>query len=334
MTGDPPIGFGEAIDRALEHEMARDESVVVFGEDVPMIRRRLLAQFGPGRVRGTPISESAFLGAGVGAAMAGLRPVVEIMLVDFLAVGLSALQNEAAKLATFSGGTWHAPVVVRATCGGGYGDAGQHEQALWGLLVPSNPADAAGLMRSAIRAPDPVVLLEHKLLSAMWLEWMGGSRRAPVSFDVPAPGAEGVVADPPDPVPIGVAATQGNGDDLAIVSVGVGVHRSLDAAERLRAGHGISATVVDLRTVAPLDTDSLEAVADRTGRVLVVDEDHVAFGLTGEIAAAIASTGRRVHFDRLATTGTIPYARHLEDQLLPSVDGIVERAVALCRRPS
>ena len=139
-----------------------------------MIRRNLLVRFGPDRVRGTPISESAFLGAGVGAAMAGLRPIVEVMLVDFLAVGLSALQNEAAKLETFSGGRWKAPIVVRATCGGGYGDAGQHEQALWGLLagipglsvvVPSNPADAAGLMRAAIEAEGPVVYLEHKLLS-------------------------------------------------------------------------------------------------------------------------------------------------------------------------
>jgi pyruvate dehydrogenase E1 component beta subunit len=336
---DARLSFSEAADLAVEHAMAADPHVIVFGEDVPMIRRRLLARFGPDRVRGTPISESAFLGAGVGAAMAGLRPIVEIMLVDFLAVGLSALQNEAAKLETFSGGRWRVPMVVRATCGGGYGDAGQHEQALWGLVagipgisvvVPSNPADAAGLMRAAIEAEGPVVYLEHKLLSAMWLEWMGGSRRAGVDFDVPSTGAAGPVADPPDLVPIGKAAVCREGSDLSIISLGVGVHRSLSAAERLRLDHDLDVTVIDLRTVSPLDTAAIRRAATLTGRVLVVDEDYIGYGLSGEVAAVIDEVGSDVRVSRVATEGTIPYSRRLEDHVLPSIERIVDRSLALC----
>lgn len=331
------MGLGEAADLAIEHAMASDPNVIVFGEDVPMIRRQLLVRFGPSRVRGTPISESAFLGAAVGAAMAGLRPVVEIMLVDFLAVGLSALQNEACKLETLSGGRWRSPLVVRATCGGGYGDGGQHEQALWGLLssipgicvvVPSNPTDAAGLMRAAIEAEGPVLYLEHKLLSAMWLEWMGGARRATVSFDIPPRGALGLVPDPPEAVPIGKAQLCREGSDLSIISVGVGVHRSLAAADRLSTEHGVEAEVVDLRTVTPLDIEAITRTAARTHRVVVVDEDFVAFGLSGEIAAIVDEAVPAASFARVATHGTIPYARPLEDAMLPSVDRIVEESLS------
>ena len=127
--------FGAAADAALAAAMKIDDTIIVFGEDTPMIRRDLLVRFGPDRVRPTPISESAFLGAAFGAAMGGLRPVVEVQLVDFLTVGLSALVNEAAKIEGFSGGRWSVPLMVRATCGGGYGDGGQHEQALWGMLA-------------------------------------------------------------------------------------------------------------------------------------------------------------------------------------------------------
>lgn len=333
------IGFGEAADLALATAMARDPSVVVFGEDVPLIRRHLLARFGPTRVRGTPISESAFLGAGVGAAMAGLRPVVEIMLVDFLAVGLSALQNEAAKLHALSGGAWDAPMVVRSTCGGGYGDAGQHEQSLWGLLagipglavvVPSTPADAAGLMLSAVESDSPVVYLEHKLLSAMWLEWMGGARRHTVSFDLPPAGMVGDVSDPPAPVRIGASEIRREGADLAVVSLGVGVHRALSAAARLSDEHGIEATVIDLRTVTPLDDDAITRAAG-LGRVLVVDEDFIGFGLSGEVAALVAEARPGVRFGRVATRGTLPYSRRLEAESLPSVDRVVAGALELCR---
>ncbi len=174
------LGFSEAIDDALGAAMADDPDIVVFGEDVPLLRRELLVRFGERRVFGTPISESAFLGAGVAAAMAGLRPVVELYMVDFLAVAMDALLNHAAKLETFSGGGWNAPVVVRAPCGGGYGDGGQHAQSLWGWLahipgltvvVPSTPADGGALMLAALRHDGPVVFLESKLLSRSWLQF-------------------------------------------------------------------------------------------------------------------------------------------------------------------
>jgi pyruvate/2-oxoglutarate/acetoin dehydrogenase E1 component len=336
----PPVSettFAGAIERALDQAMAEDERIVVFGEDAHLLRRNLLARHGPARVRQTPISESAFLGAAVGAAMSGLRPVVEIMLVDFVAVAFDALLNQAAKIEAFSGGRWKVPVVVRSACGAGYGDGGQHEQYLWGLLAgvpglavvaPSNPADAAGLMLSSIAHDGPVVYLEHKLLSDYWLDYMGRGGRTTVSFDVPEAGAVGEVPDRPLPVPLGVGATLREGSDLAIVSLGVAVHRCL-AASGVLSQRGIEATVVDLRTVAPLDTQLIIDVAGRTGRVLVVDEDYMHFGLSGEIAAVLAEAGVDARFSRIGTPGTIPYARHLEDETLPSVDRIVDAAASL-----
>ena len=209
------------------------------------MRRNLFVRFGPERVRSAPISESAFVGAAVAAAMAGLRPVVEVMLVDFVAVAADALLNHAAKVSAFSGGRWDAPLVVRAACGGGYGDGGQHEQTLWGWLahipglkvvVPSNPADAGALMLAALADPGPVVYLEHKLLADYWLEFVGSGGRKTVSFDVPAAGARGPAPDRWAPAELGRAAVRRQGSDLTMVSVGVGVHRALEAAEALAAG--------------------------------------------------------------------------------------------------
>ncbi len=330
--------FAQAIESALEQAMSEDQRVVVFGEDVHMLRRNLLVRFGTARVRNTPISESAFLGAAVGAAMAGLRPVVEIMLVDFIGVALDALLNHAAKLEAFSGGRWSAPLVVRAACGGGYGDGGQHEQSLWGMLagipglkvvVPSNPADAAGLMLSAIADDGPVVYLEHKLLSDYWLDYMGAGNRQTVSFDVPEAGARGSVPAPPARVPIGVATILRNGSDVGLVSLGVGVHRCVEAAERL-ADSGIECMVLDLRSAAPLDRQAILDVAELTGLVVAVDEDYISAGLTGEIAAVLAEHGSHAHFARVATTGTLPYTRIEERHTLPNAQRIitaVERAL-------
>jgi pyruvate dehydrogenase E1 component beta subunit len=331
--------FAEAIESALALAMAEDERIVIFGEDVQMLRRNLLVRFGAARVRNTPISESAFLGAAAGAAMAGLRPVVEIMLVDFVGVALDALLNHAAKLRAFSGGRWNAPLVVRAACGGGYGDGGQHEQALWGMLagipglsvvVPSNPADAAGLMLSAIADDGPVVFLEHKLLSDYWLDYLGSGNRSSVSFDVPQAGARGTVPTPIARVPIGVAATLRAGSDLALISLGVGTHRCLDAAVTL-ADRGLQCAVMDLRSVAPLDRAAILDLAEATGRVLVVDEDYISGGLSGEIAATLAEHGSRARFARVATMDALPYARALEDQALPHVQKIIAAAEILMR---
>lgn len=324
--------YGAAIDRAVAEAMELDTRVVVLGEDVELLRPSLFARFGPDRVRAAPISESAFLGAGVGAAMAGLRPVVEIMLVDFMGVALDAVLNQMSKIRAFSGDRWRCPLVVRAACGGGYGDAGQHEQALWGLLAgipglavvaPSTPADAAGLMRSAIELDDPVVFLEHKLLSELWLDSLGGASRGTVAFDVPAEGAEGEVATPAAAVPLGSAAVRREGSDLTIVSVAVGAHRALAAAAALEA-EGVSAEVIDVRTVRPLDRETILASVRRTGRLLVVDEDYREFGLTGEVAASVLEAGLAPSYARVAVEGTIPYARRLEREALPNVARILE----------
>ena len=325
------MAYGEAADLGLAEAMARDDRVITFGEDVRMFRRNLLVRFGLDRVLDTPISESAFLGAAVGAAMAGLRPVVEVMMVDFIAVAFSTVLNGAAKFEAFSGGRWTVPMVIRAACGGGYGDGGQHEQVLWGLLsgvpgltvvAPSTPADAAGLMLAAVEADGPVVYLEHKLLSREWLDFLGGSPRANVAFDVPAAGASGEVPEPLVPTPIGTAAMRRDGSDVALIAVGVGVHRALEAAERL-AEDGVQAAVLDLRSIAPLDRQSLLELIARTGRVVVVDEDYIRGGLTGEVAAILAEEGVPARFARVAVATTIPFARHLEDRALPNVARIL-----------
>jgi pyruvate/2-oxoglutarate/acetoin dehydrogenase E1 component len=334
------IDLTAAIDAALGQAMADDQRILIIGEDVPAMRRGLLARFGPDRVLETPISESAFLGAGVGAALGGLCPVVEIMFVDFLSVALSQLANEAAMIGTFSGGRWSVPLTIRSACGGGYGDAGQHEQALWGQLaaipgvvvaVPSIPSDAAGLTLSLLGHPGPSVLLEHKLLSAMWRDELGGAHRRGVDLGVPT-SDDALASGRLEPVPLGRAAIRRHGADVSIISVGVGVHRAIEAATRL-AEDGIDAAVVDLRTVAPLDVETVCEVAGGSRAVLVVDEDYTAFGLSGEIAAVLAENGITRPFARVATSGVIPYARHLELETLPSVDRILQATRTLTTTP-
>jgi pyruvate dehydrogenase E1 component beta subunit len=266
--------------------------------------------------------------------MAGLRPVVELYMVDFVGVAVDALLNHAAKLDVFSGGKWTAPVVVRAPCGGGYGDGGQHEQSLWGWLahipgltvvVPSTPADAGGLLLAALQHDGPVVFFEHKLLSETWLEFLGSGGRRNVQFDVPASGTRGPVPKTWDPIPLGKAALRRPGDDVTMVSVGVGVHRALEAAQVLEK-EGISAGVLDLRTVSPLDEALLCETVSRTGRMLVVDEDYEGYGLSGELAAVALEAGVPVKYARVCTQTTIPYARHLEDEALPNVQRICASA--------
>lgn len=329
--------YAQAIEDALAQAMAADERVVVFGEDVHALRMNLYARFGKRRVRPTPISESAFLGAAVGAAMAGLRPVAELVMIDFVAVASDALINHAAKVEAFSGGRWRVPMVVRAGCGGGYGDGGQHEQALWGWLahipgltvvVPSTPADAGGLLTAAIADDGPVVFLEHQLLADDWLEYLGSGGRTTITYDVPAEGREGEVPDRWHPIPLGTAAVRRPGTDVTIVGVGVGIHRAAAAAETL-SRDGISASVLDLRSVAPLDREAVVRDVGRTGRLLVVDEDYRDFGLAGELAATLLEAGLTARYARVAVEGTIPFDPARERQALPNVERIAAAARAL-----
>ena len=329
--------FTQAADDALAQAMKDDPRIIVFGEDIPLLRRNLLVRFGPKRVRSTPISESAFLGAGVAAAMAGLRPVVEMYMVDFLGVCMGALLIHAAKLEAFSGGKWTAPVVVRAPCSGGYGDGGQHEQSLWGwlahipgltVIVPSTPADAGGLMLAAILHDGPVIFLEPKLLSESWLEFLGSGGRSTFQYDLPTKGAQGPVPKIWKPLPIGNAMLRRKGDDVSLISVGVGVHRALEAAKILEI-EGINAEVIDLRTISPLDRTTVCESVSRTGRLVVVDEDYEAFGLSGELAAILLEEGISMKYGRVCTQRTIPYARHLEDQVLPNTERICAKAKEL-----
>jgi len=322
--------YAQAIEDALAQAMAADERVVIFGEDVPALRMNLYARFGERRVRQTPISESAFLGAAVGAAMAGLRPVAELIMIDFVAVAADALINHAAKIEAFSGGRWQVPMVVRAGCGGGYGDGGQHEQVLWGwlahipgikIVAPSTPADAGGLLTAAIADDGPVVFLEHQLLSEDWLDYLGAGGRSTVSYDIPADGRQGVVPDRWEPIAFGKAAVRRTGSDLTIAGVGVGIHRAAEAAERL-SREGISASVLDLRSIAPLDREAVVSDVGRTGRLLVVDEDYRDYGLSGELAATLLEAGLTARYARVAVEGTIPFDPVRERAALPNVERI------------
>ncbi len=328
------LSLGKAVDRAIEDGMARDETIVLIGEDVQMLRAPLFARFGADRVIAAPISEAAFLGAAAGAAMAGLRPVVELYMVDFIAVALDAVLNHIAKIEVFSGGTWRAPVVIRAPSGAGYGDGGQHGQSLWGSLasipglvvvVASTPADAYGLMTTALSHDGPVIFMEPKLLSEEWLEFLGRGGRDTVTFDVPADGAYGAVPDPPHSVPFGSAAVRREGADLTIASVAVGVHRALAAAAKLES-EGVSCEVLDLRSLRPLDVETMAASVEKTGRLLAVDEDYREFGLSGELAAVCLEAGLSPRFGRVCVEDTLPYARHLENAALPNVDRILTAA--------
>lgn len=332
--------FAQAIESALTQAMEEDENVIILGEDVHTLRINLFARFGKERVKYTPISESGFVGAAVGAAMAGLRPIAEVMLVDFIAVTMDAILNHAAKIPFFSGNKWKVPLVIRTACGGGYGDAGQHEQSLWGwlahipglkIVVPSNPADAGGLMLSSIYEDNPVIYFEHKLLADYWLENMAIGGRTTVSFDVPEQGAEGEVPDKWEPIPLGKLNHMKDGSDITLVSVGVGVHRSIEAANILEE-KGISAEVLDLRCIAPLDSEGLKKSVEKTEALLVVDEDYKNFGLSGEICALLLENEISFKFGRVCTENTIPYAIKLENQALPNTKRIVDKTLEVLNK--
>ncbi len=307
----------DAIHAALEAELTDDERVLVAGIDVAAggnvfgLMRGLHERFGD-RVRDTPISETAVVGLGVGAAMAGMRPVVEVMYLDFLGVCFDQLLNQAAKLPFMTGGAAEMALTVRTQFGAGRSSGSQHSQSLEALLahipgltvvMPSTPADTYGLLRAAIQDPNPVVFIENRLLYGM---------KGP---------------QPPDDyvLPIGRAAVVREGDDVTVVSVSRMVHDALTAAARV-ADDGISVEVIDLRTVAPLDTATVLASVHKTSRLLIAHEAVVPFGIGAEIAATVARDGfwdLDAPIERIgAATAPPPYAPELERAWLPDADDI------------
>lgn len=330
--------FAEAIESSIRQAMTADDDVFIIGEDVHTLRRNLYTQFGNKRVKTTPISEAGFVSASVGAAMAGLRPIAEIMLVDFSGVAMDAILNHAAKTYFFSGDNWNIPIVIRAACGGGYGDGGQHEQSLWGwfahipglvVVVPSNPEDAGALMLSAIEYDHPVIYLEHKMLADYWLDAMGIGGRETISFEIPMLGARDQVPDKWETVELGTARTLRGGTDVTIISLGLSVHYCSDVALELEE-QNISAEVIDLRFVTPLDIDTIIDSVNKTGKVVIVDEDYTYFGLTGEIAAVLAEHDVNYRFRRVGTEQTIPFNHQRELRVLPNRERIRDAVLELC----
>ncbi len=321
----------KAMVEAIAQEMERDPSVFYMGEDVGAYggifgsTTGLLDRFGPERIIDTPISETAFIGLGIGAAVEGMRPIVEVMFTDFMGVCLDQIYNHMAKIHFESGGNVKVPMVLTMAAGGGYSDGAQHSQCLWGtfahlpgmkVVVPSNPADAKGLMTSAIRDDNPVVYIFHK--GIMGLAWMAKNPRA--TDEVP----EGEYA-----VPIGKARVAREGADVTVATLSLSVHHALDVAEKL-APEGIDVEVLDLRSLVPLDREAILESVGKTGRLVVVDEDYRSFGVSGEVVATVTDHDPgmlRVPVQRVAVPDVpIPYAHDLEYAVLPRQDRI-ERAI-------
>jgi len=320
------LTMSRAMVEAIADEMREDEEVFYMGEDVADYggifdsTAGLREEFGYDRIMDVPISETAYLGAAVGAAQAGMRPIAELMFVDFFGVAMDQIYNQMAKNTYMSGGNVNVPMVLTAAVGGYYNDAAQHSQTLYGtfahlpgmkVVVPSTAYDAKGLMHNAIRDDDPVVYMFHKRL--MGIGWM------------PAPdGPKTPVPETDYTIPFGSADVKREGADVTIVTLGLHVHRALEAAESL-AEDGVDAEVIDLRTLVPLDDETiLESVA-KTGRLVVVDEDYRSFGVTGEIVARVAesSLADLEAVERVAAADVpIPYARSLENEMLPATEDI------------
>jgi pyruvate/2-oxoglutarate/acetoin dehydrogenase E1 component len=330
--------FRQALNEALHHEMARDPSVLLIGEDVTGgagangekdawggvfgVSRGLLGQFGPERVRDTPISEAAFIGAAAGAALTGMRPVAEIMFSDFFGVCLDQIMNQVAKFRYMFGGRARTPLVIRATYGAGSRSASQHSQSFHSIMthipglkvvIPSNPYDAKGLLLQAIRDDDPVIFLEHKML-----------------YDT-----VGEVPDRAYTIPFGEARVVRDGKDVLIIAIGRMVLVAEEAA-RLLTAEGISACIIDPRTTSPLDEETLEEFAREIGRVVIVDESNPRCSIATDISAFLADRC----FDDLkapiklvtAPHSPVPYAPNLEDAYIPTPDAVADAAKMIAKR--
>lgn len=311
--------YAEAVRDALRAEMRRDERVVLLGEDIGVyggafaVTSGLFEEFGPDRVRDTPISEAAITGCAIGAALTGLRPVVEIQFMDFITLCMEQLVLQAAKIRYMFGGTARVPMVLRTPGGSGTGGAAQHSESLeaWfahvpGLKVvaPSTPADARGLLLASVRDDNPVIFVEHKLLYR----------------------TRGEVAEDSSEIPLGVADIKRSGTDVTVIATSAMVLRALAAAERV-AQEGISIEVIDPRTLRPLDTETLVASARKTGRVVIVYEGVKTLGIGAEIAARLAESDAFFHLDApIVRLGghecPLPYNRTLERAAVPQEDDI------------
>ncbi len=322
------LTFAQAVREALAEELRRDPSVCIFGEDVAeagtpfKVLSGLVEEFGTERVIDTPISEAGFTGLAVGAAMTGMRPIVDIMFGDFITLTMDQMVNQAAKVHYMSGGKWNVPMVMRTTLGATRRSAAQHSQSLhaWfshvpGLKVvlPSTPYDAKGLLKTAIRDQNPVVFFEDKMMYKL----------------------KGPVPAEDYTIPLGLADIKRVGNDITIVATSSMVQVALGAASLLEQG-GISAEVVDPRTTWPLDEKTLIASAKKTSRVIVVDEGYARYGVTAEIASTIAE-GAFYDLDapvkRMGAMHVpIPFSPPLEDVTVPTEHSVFEAACALVRK--
>src|SRR5437867_4563026 len=327
-SGERIITFGQAVKEALAEEMRRDPRVFVIGEDVAeagtpfKVLSGLVEEFGKERVVDSPISEAGITGLAVGAAMTGMRPVVDIMFGDFITLAMDQMVNQAAKTYYMSGGKLRAPMVLRTTLGAGRRSAAQHSQSLhaWfshvpGLkvVIPSTPYDAKGLMKTAIRDDNPVVFFEDKMMYRL----------------------QGPVPEDDYTIPFGVADVKRHGTDLTLVATSSMVHVALSAAEKLHE-IGIEAEVIDPRTLYPLDKEALIESAKKTSRAIIIDEGYERYGVTAEIAAVIAD-GAFYYLDapvkRMGAMDVpIPFSPGLEDLTIPSETQVVEMAKTLCGR--
>jgi 2-oxoisovalerate dehydrogenase E1 component beta subunit len=320
-----------AIRDALHDEMAADDRIVLLGEDVGArggvfrVSQGWLEEFGPERVIDTPLAESGIVGIAIGMALHGLLPVAEIEFADFIHPAFDQIVSEAARMRYRTDGDWTCPLVVRAPCGGGIHGALYHSQSVEAfyahvpglkVVMPSTPADAAGLLRSAIHDPDPVVFLEHKR-----------AYRA----------VTGEVPDGRERLPIGRADVKRGGEDLSVITYGYEVHRCLEAAERLAEDEGLTVEVVDVRTLSPLDTDTILASVRKTARAMVVYEDNRTYGAGAEIVATIAEEAMMDLDAPLVRIGgpdipAMPYASPLEHWYLePEPDHLYRGMLDLAR---
>ncbi|MBN1965482.1 MAG: alpha-ketoacid dehydrogenase subunit beta [Anaerolineae bacterium] len=322
------ITYLEAVREAMVQEMRRDPDVFLMGEDVGTYggafggSKGMLEEFGPERVRETPISEAVIVGAAAGAALMGMRPIAEIMFMDFITISMNQLVNQAAKMRFMFGGKASIPLVVRAPAGSGTGAAAQHCQSLEALFMnvpgikivaPSTPYDVKGLLLASIRDNNPIIFMEHKLLYR---------NKGPVPEELYT-------------IPISSAEVKREGRDLTVVAYSIMVPRALEAAEQL-AAEGIDVEVVDPRTLKPLDSATIVRSVSKTGRVLIVHEAPLTGGVGSEIAAVIADSVAFDYLDapirRLAGRNVpIPYNRTLERAAVPQVEDIIAAARELAR---